>query len=87
MSRGEFRTPSGAPTLEGDVSMFLRDLRLGVYEGAFVAQGYDDLSFLVTLGNQDIMEMLDDCNIHKPGHRKKVKVGLQRWSRGRDEGV
>lgn len=58
-----------------EVRQVLAGMRLEQYAGAFADQGYDDLEYLLTLGQDRLDEVADAIGM-KPGHRMKFKTRM-----------
>lgn len=59
-----------------ELKAFLTNVKLEQYFGNLVENGYDDVKFMLTMKESEVIEMLADANIEKKGHIKKFIAAL-----------
>ena len=66
-------------TMESNnVVVWLEKIGLGVYKNNFIAEGYDDLIFLLEFNDTKIDELLGDVDMTKKGHIMKFRSEIEK---------
>ena len=68
-----------------NVIKWLEDIGLSDYKNNFIAEGYDDLVFIMNFNEEQLDELVDDVGMTKKGHVMKLKVELQKLKASRVE--
>jgi len=65
-----------------ELSVWLSGLGLNEYNSTFVNSGFDDMSIIKEINEKDLIDM----GISKPGHRKKLLIGVEKIKNGPNQG-
>ena len=61
---------------ELDIEKVLKDMGLEIYLPEIVEQGFDDLDYLMSLDNENLIVFFSAVGISKLGHQQRIKAKL-----------